>query len=159
MNRRDGIHAHNEQTVWDQRIKISLFLSHKTTLKQHTQEVCDSFSVDRKLPLRHPGQKLFSFWVWLVARSRNLATPHSSHYVTIVRETMRETTRKLCLRTTRQQAKAAGGCKPWRQEAGAQLQFVRGLAKLGFPRQAWLKLKQIAAVPKFKQAERRKNFR
>ena len=39
------------------------------------QEVCDSFSVDRKLPLRRPGQKFCSFWVWLVVRSRDRATP------------------------------------------------------------------------------------
>ena len=69
------------------------------------QEVCDSFSVDCKLPLRRPGQNLFKF---LDAAGGTIERScYSSHYVNSERETMRETTRKICLRAAKQQTGAS----------------------------------------------------
>ena len=85
--------------------------------------------MERKLPLRRPGQKLLSFWVWLVVRSRDRATPPTKNidalnvytfacaltlkirndytFHNVPRETMTETTRQLCLRAAQQQTGAS----------------------------------------------------
>ena len=45
------------------------------TERSQDLRVHNSFFVRREPHLRRPGQKLLSFWVWLVVRSRDRATP------------------------------------------------------------------------------------
>ena len=42
-----------------------------------SRSIFHTLCVDRELPIRRPGQKLLSFWVWLVVRvrSKDRATP------------------------------------------------------------------------------------
>jgi hypothetical protein len=55
------------------KIRVSDFAD--VTERSQDLSVHNSFFVRREPQLRRPGQKLLSFWVWLVVRSRDRATP------------------------------------------------------------------------------------